>query len=88
MTFVDMDAPYSDIGERLATIRQGFSALPQKAWADKHCFQPTQWNNWEKGIRRIPVDSAEKLCGLYGLTLDFIYMGRRDGLADTASKIV
>lgn len=86
MTQREMKAPYPEIGQRLAAIRQDFSALPQRAWAEKHNFQPTQWNNWEKGVRRIPIESAEKLCGLYGLTLAFIYLGRRDGLAETASK--
>ncbi len=86
MSQIEMDVPYPEIGQRLAAIRQRYSALPQRAWAEKHHFQPTQWNNWEKGVRRIPIESAEKLCMLYGLTLDFIYLGRRDGLAETASK--
>lgn len=77
---------YHPIGMRLEKVRTSFSDLSQKAWAEKHGFQNTQWNNWEKGTRRIPVDAAEKLCGLYGLTLDFIYLGRRDGLSERASK--
>lgn len=79
---------YTQIGERLVAIRQGFSALSQKDWAEKHGFNRTQLNNWEKGARRIPVDDAEKLCATYGLTLDWIYRGRRDGLSDTASKVL
>lgn len=77
---------YPEIAERLARIRKAFSDLSQKDWAGKHGFNQTQYNNWEKGSRRIPVDDAEKLCGLYGLTLDFIYRGRRDGLSESASK--
>lgn len=79
---------FAEIGSRLAAIRQAFSDNSQKAWAEKHTFNQTQYNNWEKGTRRIPVESAEKLCGLYGLTLDFIYRGRRDGLAESASKVL
>lgn len=75
---------YADIGTRLRHIREHFSDLNQKEWAEKHGFNSTQYNNWEKGARRIPVDAAEKLCHAYGLTLDFIYMGRRDGLSDTS----
>lgn len=82
------DQQYAAIGARLAAIREGFSDLKQKAWAERHQFNPTQWNNWERGVRRIPVECAEKLCGLYGLTLDFIYLGRRDGLAERASKVL
>jgi len=79
---------HADIGGRLANVRQAFSGLSQRAWAEKHGFSITQYNNWEKGVRRIPVDDAERLCDLYGLTLDFIYRGRRDGLSDTASKVL
>ena len=79
---------FADIGVRLTRIRQGYSDLSQKAWAHKHGFSDTQYNNWEKGVRRIPVDDAERLCDAYGLTLDFIYRGRRDGLSETSSKIV
>jgi hypothetical protein len=77
---------YPEIGARLATIRRGFSELSQSGWAEKNGFNPTQYNNWEKGVRRIPVDEAERLCAGYGLTLDFIYRGRRDGLSDSALK--
>lgn len=77
---------YPEIADRLARIRKAFSDLSQKDWAGKHGFNQTQYNNWGKGSRRIPVDDAEKLCGLYGLTLDFIYRGRRDGLSESASK--
>lgn len=84
----DSATQYSDIGARLAKVRVGFSDLSQKDWAKKHGFSATQYNNWEKGARRITVDEAQRLCDLYGLTLDFIYRGRRDGLSDTASKVV
>lgn len=81
------DAPtYLDIGQRLAAVRKAFSDLGQKAWAEKNGFNVTQYNNWETGARRIPVESAERLCDRYGLTLDFVYRGRRDGLSEKAAK--
>lgn len=83
---IDAGFQYEKIGKRLQGVRSGFSDLTQKAWAERHGFNPTQYNNWEKGFRRIPVDAAEHLCETYGLTLDFIYRGRRDGLSDTALK--
>ena len=79
---------HEEIGKRLVSVRVGFSDLTQGAWATKHGFSPTQLNNWEKGNRRIPVDEAERLCDLYGLTLDWIYRGRRDALSETASKVL
>lgn len=80
--------PYRSIGARLQAIRLGFSALSQRAWAVQNGFEPTQYNNWETGARRIPVDAAEKLCETYGITLDFMYRGRRDGLSESASKVL
>lgn len=79
---------YSSIGARLAALREGFSDLSQRAWAEKHNFSPTQYNNWEKGTRRISVDEAERLSEMYGLTLDYIYRGRVDGLSEKARKVL
>lgn len=82
------DAQYAEIGERLTRVRQAFSELNQSLWAAKHGFAKTQYNNWESGTRRIPVDEAERLCEIYGLTLDWVYRGRRDGLSESASKVL
>jgi hypothetical protein len=79
--------PFLEIGNRLEHLRKSVSDLRQKEWAEKHGFAPTQYNNWAKGGRRIPVDSAAVLCDLYGLTLDFVYRGRLDGLSENARKI-
>jgi transcriptional regulator with XRE-family HTH domain len=82
-------AEYAEIGARLRRLRESYGPdLSQRAWAERHNFSPTQYNNWELGTRRIPVDSAEELCNLYGLTLDFVYRGRRDGLSENARKAV
>ena len=77
---------FAEIGERLGRIRKVFSDESQKAWAEKNRFNTTQYNNWEKGNRRIPVERALELCERYGLTLDYIYRGRSDGLSDNLRK--
>lgn len=84
----NVEPEYTDIAARLVSVRRAFSDLTQKDWAEKHQFNQTQYNNWERGLRRIPIDAAVQLCDLYGLTLDFIYRGRRDGLAERASKSI
>ena len=81
------NTPYAEIGKRLLLLRTGLGDLSQKSWAEKHGFNATQYNNWEKGVRRIPVDAADVLCDRYGLTLDAIYRGRMLGLPDTLSNI-
>lgn len=77
---------YAEIGARLAALRRAVSDFNQKEWAERHGFNPTQYNNWETGARRIPVEYAEKLDDLYGVTLDWVYRGKRSGLSETLSK--
>ena len=81
------DTPFEEIGRCLEAIRIGFSDMSQRAWTEKHGFNPTQYNNWAKGTRRINVDAAEHLCRVYGLTLDAIYRGRYDGLSEKVLKV-
>lgn len=82
-----VDRPdYRVIGERLKALRMHLGFESQKDWAERNGFNISQYNHWEKGTRRIPVDFAEQLANNYGLTLDFIYRGRRDGLPETLSK--
>lgn len=82
------DAPYIEIGQRLEAVRQHFSTLSQRDWAKKHGFNPTQYNNWAKGTRRITVDAAEVLCDRYHLTLDAIYRGNLSGLSENLINIL
>ena len=78
--------PYIDIGTRLTAIRNAESDLGQGEWAVRHGFSKTQYNNWENGVRRITVDEAERLCTLYGLSLDFIYRGNLSGVPENIKK--
>jgi hypothetical protein len=78
---------YLEIGLRLQALRLAYGEdMPQKAWAESHAFNATQYNNWESGVRRIPVDQAEKLADRYQLTLDWIYLSKRAGLSETSLK--
>jgi len=77
---------HHEIGERLARIRWAFSELNQKDWATKNRFNVAQYNNWERGTRRVPVEAAMQLCETYGVTLDFVYRGRTDGLSESLRK--
>jgi transcriptional regulator with XRE-family HTH domain len=64
-----------DIGKRLERFRLVLN-LNQREFAERHGFNPTQYRNWESGSRRISIDCAALLEERYGLTLDFIYLGR------------
>lgn len=79
---------YAEIGARLIALRAGYSDLSQRDWARRNGFNVSQYGSWERGTRRIPVEASERLCDRYGLTLDFIYRGRLEGLSETARKMV
>jgi len=84
-----MSKRLADIGARVRSVRLAFAPdLTQAEFAARHGFNEDQYGSWERGARRITVEAAEQLCDAYGLSLDWIYRGRRDGLAETASKIV
>lgn len=81
------DYTHNEIARRVRSVRESTS-LSQKDFAERHNFNRAQYNHWETGLRRIPVESAEKLCDAYGVTLDFIYRGRRDALSEMAQKVL
>lgn len=60
---------------RLRAFRE-MLGLKQNEFAEHHNFSPTQYTNWETGARRIPIEKAALLEDRYGLSLDFIYLGR------------
>lgn len=86
LAVVGDDKKYPEIGERLGRVRRAFSDLPRVGWADQLGFNRPQYIHWENGTRRIPIEAAEKLCDLYGLSLDFIYRGRLEGCSASAIK--
>lgn len=42
--------------------------------------KPNRWSQYESGERRITEAVAIRLCDAYGLTLDWIYRAKPDGL--------
>jgi transcriptional regulator with XRE-family HTH domain len=78
---------FQPVSDRLKRLREAFGET-QKEWSERHGFHYKQYNNWECGLARIPVEHAITLCDRYGITLDFIYRGRLDGLPATARKLL
>jgi hypothetical protein len=77
------DHDWPEVGERLRKIRHlaGYTEYgDQKQFALDYDFHPCSWNHWEKG-GSIPWQEALKVTKvLSGVTLDWIYLGVRDGL--------
>ena len=52
----------------------------QAAFALALDMSPQRWNNYEKGREGLPMPVALLLCGRFGLDLDWLYRGMKDGL--------
>lgn len=78
---MDNEEPWSEveIAKRLIQIRK-FTGLNQTRFAESIGVPTTNYNNWEKGRQRIPLDGAFLINRKWGTTLDFLYLGRLDTL--------
>lgn len=74
------------VAARLVATRAALGWDSQQDYAAAAGFSKTTYNNWETGERLIPPSSAVQLCERFGLTLDFIYVGRLDTLPQNVAK--
>jgi transcriptional regulator with XRE-family HTH domain len=74
-----IDHPHTEIGERLKRFRLTITES-QKEFASAHGFGISTYSGWETGERRIPIEQAAKLEAKYGLSLDWLYLGRISAL--------
>lgn len=80
--------PHAPIGSRLRACREAFTQDSVRGFASRLAVSPMTVSGWEVGARCIPVESAVRYCDLFGVTLDWIYRGRRDGLSEAASRLL
>ncbi|UWU73054.1 helix-turn-helix domain-containing protein [Bradyrhizobium huanghuaihaiense] len=67
------------LAERLRRTRESMK-LKQADWCRFVGIGPQAWNNYERGINRISIDQAIKVCVATGVSLDWIYRGQLSGL--------
>jgi Predicted transcriptional regulators len=68
-----------DIGKRIVALREALG-YNQAQFAELVGLTQPAMSNYEKGFRRPDIDSAIKIQLRTGATLDWLYMGKRDGL--------
>lgn len=69
-----------DTAERLRILRVYSRSPNQTAFAARYGFELKSWNNYERGFS-LPSWAAIQLVQKFpGLTLDWIYLGKEDGL--------
>ncbi|MBR9821944.1 MAG: helix-turn-helix transcriptional regulator [Rhodobacteraceae bacterium] len=67
------------IGERLALIRRAFG-FGKAEFADLLEIERPAWSRFENGKRAIPYEQASKIVRRFGVSLDFIILGRVAGM--------
>ena len=69
----------TDIARRLVALREALK-YNQSAFATLIEVSQPAMNNYEAGIRRPAIEVATKIRVRTGATLDWLYLGQRDGL--------
>lgn len=68
-----------NVAVRLKWLRKHFD-LSQTEFAASIDAQKKQYNHWETGYQRLSLDGALLINQVYGISLDFLYLDRRDTL--------
>ena len=68
-----------NIGDRLRLVREALGMKPSEI-ADTLGIERTYWSRFEKGSRAVNETTAALLNERYGVTLDFLVLGKWDKL--------
>lgn len=69
-----------DIGRRIVTLREAMG-LNQAAFAKLVDISQPSIANYESGLRRPELDKGAQIVLKTGITLDWLYLGERQGLS-------
>src|SRR5215467_14129007 len=67
------------IAARLLHTREALG-LNQREFAMRAGLKPKRYSQYETGVRTVTIDAALRICGEYGLSLDWLYRGDRSRL--------
>ncbi len=87
MKAVEITGKFSEISLRLRTVR-AYYGMSSKGFAEGAGVPPKSYSQWEGGNHRISIDGALKMQSRYGISLDFIYLGRLDALPSKIAAAV
>jgi len=74
-----------DVGERLQSLRLTLG-LNKSEMADANGIDRTNYGRFELGARTLPLEIGYRLAERYGVTMDWLYRGRWDGLSVTTAE--
>lgn len=70
----------NDVAERLIALRLAMSGENQTRFAAQIGFEIKRWNNFERGLPLSKDAAIQLVTRIPGLTLDWLFLGREDGL--------
>lgn len=79
MTPMSEASSADNVAIRLRWVRNHFG-LSQTQFAASVDAKIKQYNHWEKGRQRLSLDGALRINAVYGISLDFLFLGRSDAL--------
>lgn len=75
-----MATPLAETPRRLRLTRLALGYDNQATFAAAMGMSSQRWNAYEKGREPLPLPVALQLCTMYGVSLDWLYRGRKDGV--------
>jgi hypothetical protein len=72
--------PDSDIAKRLRAVRKAFGGENATRFSTEIGISVQRWNNFERGLPLSKEVAITLVRRFPGLTLDWLYLGKRDGL--------
>lgn len=78
----------SKVGARIRLVRVAHK-LSQSQFADLCGLNLSAIGNWEQGRQRPSIDASQKISDAFGLTLDYLLLGRLGTLKhDVATRLI
>ena len=74
-----------DVGRRLTALRD-MLGLTRAEMADRNGIDRPNYGRFESGARMLPLEIGYRLCKRYGVTMDWLYMGRSETLSIAMSE--
>lgn len=75
----DTERLAENVGRRLRQIREIYG-VDMKTFGEAAGLSQPRYYVYEDGTRLLTLNAAIKLCNVYNLTLDYLYMGDPSGL--------
>lgn len=75
------------VGQRIKLLRNALN-LNQTEFAEKAKLNRSSVALWELGRQRPGIPPAQRICDVFGVTLDWVFLGRRHTLKHEIAELL